>query len=159
MSAAAFGSPARAASRVYSPSGDLIGKLHIPESVANLAWGGPELRTLFLTATHSVYRVTTKVGPRIEPYMRAHAVVKDASAPAGQGLDLDPRRAVLIIQDMQNDVVTEGRAFAASGAPGHARSAERGREHSPGRRGGSSAWGSGHSRLVRCRAGRAWRHA
>ena len=57
---------------VYAPSGELIGKLHIPEGVANLAWGGDELRTLFLTATHSVYRVTTKVGPRIEPYMRAH---------------------------------------------------------------------------------------
>ncbi|MGH6798223.1 MAG: SMP-30/gluconolactonase/LRE family protein, partial [Roseiarcus sp.] len=55
---------------VYAPSGELIGKLHIPEVVANLAWGGPEFRTLFLTATKSVYRVTTKVGPRIEPYMR-----------------------------------------------------------------------------------------
>ena len=58
---------------VYAPSGELIGKLHIPEVVANLAWGGPELRTLYVTATHSVYRLTTKVGPRIEPYMRAHA--------------------------------------------------------------------------------------
>ena len=63
---------------VYAPSGDLIGKLHIPEGVANLAWGGAELRTLFLTATHSVYRLTTKVGPRIEPYMRSHSAVKDA---------------------------------------------------------------------------------
>ena len=63
---------------VYAPSGELIGKLHIPEVVANLAWGGPELRTLFVTATHSVYRLTTKVGPRIEPYMRAHSAAKDA---------------------------------------------------------------------------------
>ena len=62
---------------VYAPTGELIGKLHLPESVANLAWGGPELRTLFLTATHSVYRVTTKVGPRIEPYMRAHAAANE----------------------------------------------------------------------------------
>src|SRR5271170_7004672 len=84
---------------VYAPSGELIGKLHIPEVAANLAWGSPELRTLYVTATHSVYRLTTKVGPRIEPYMRAHAAAKDASAPAGQGLDLDPRRAVLLIQD------------------------------------------------------------
>src|SRR5271168_1595173 len=109
---------------VYAPSGELIGKLHIPEVVANLAWGGPELRTLFLTATKSVYRVTTKVGPRIEPYMRAHAANDpgDASSPAaGPGLDLDPRRAVLIIQDMQNDTVSEGGTFAASGAPAHAK--------------------------------------
>ena len=62
---------------VYAPSGELIGKLHIPEVVANLAWGGPELRTLFVTATHSVYRLTTKVGPRIEPYMRAHAAANE----------------------------------------------------------------------------------
>src|SRR5580698_1901525 len=62
---------------VYDPCGELIGKLHIPEVVANLAWGGPELRTLFLTATKSVYRVTTKIGPRIEPYMRAHAAAND----------------------------------------------------------------------------------
>src|ERR1700722_3934392 len=99
---------------VYAPSGELIGKLHIPEVAANLAWGGPELRTLFVTATHSVYRLTTEVGPRIEPYMRAHAAANDpaSAAAAGQGLDLDPRRAVLIIQDMQNDTVSEGGAFA-----------------------------------------------
>src|SRR5262249_3247460 len=84
---------------VYAPSGDLIGKLHIPEVVANLAWGGPELRTLFVTATHSVYRLTTKVGPRIEPYTRAHPAAQTQSEPgAGQGLDLDARRAVLVIQ-------------------------------------------------------------
>jgi gluconolactonase len=55
---------------IYAPSGDLIGKLRSPEPVANLAWGGPDFRTLFLTATHSVYGVRTKVGPRVEPYMR-----------------------------------------------------------------------------------------
>ena len=145
---------------VYAPSGELIGKLHIPEVVANLAWGGDELRTLFVTATHSVYRVTTKVGPRIEPYMRAHAAAMSASAPAeAPGLDLDPHRAVLIIQDMQNDAVSEGGAFAASGAPSARESAERGREHSPRRGGGAGSWRSRHSCLVRRRARRAWRHA
>ena len=107
---------------VYAPSGDLIGKLHIPEVAANLAWGGPELRTLFVTASHSVYRLTTKVGPRIEPYLRAHPAASESSSPAaGPGLNLDPRRAVLVIQDMQNDAVSEGGAFAASGAPAHAK--------------------------------------
>ena len=33
----------------------------------------------------------------------------------------DPGRAVLVIQDMQNDAVGEGGAFAASGAPAHAK--------------------------------------
>ena len=78
---------------VYAPSGELIGKLHIPEVVANLAWGGPELRTLFVTATHSVYRLTTKVGPRIEPYMRAHAAAMSASRPPRRRGSISTRTA------------------------------------------------------------------
>ena len=35
-------------------------------------------------------------------------------------LRLDPRRSALIIQDLQNDVIIEGGAFADSGAPAHA---------------------------------------
>ncbi len=108
---------------VYAPSGELIGKVRAPELVANLAWGGPDFHTLFLTATHSLYAVATKVGPRREPYMSASvrpAPAADATA-APARLELDPRRCALIIQDMQNDVITEGGAFAASGSPAHAR--------------------------------------
>jgi gluconolactonase len=54
---------------VYAPSGELIGRLLLPEPVANLAWGGADFRTLFLTASKSVYTITTKVAPRREPYM------------------------------------------------------------------------------------------
>jgi gluconolactonase len=36
-------------------------------------------------------------------------------------LDVDPGRAVLIVQDLQNDVMIEGGAFADSGAPEHAK--------------------------------------
>jgi len=35
---------------------------------------------------------------------------------------IDPRRAALVIQDLQNDVIIEGGAFADSGAPAHATS-------------------------------------
>ena len=35
---------------------------------------------------------------------------------------IDPKSAALIIQDMQNDVIIEGGAFADSGAPAHATS-------------------------------------
>ena len=35
-------------------------------------------------------------------------------------LQLDPQRSALIIQDLQNDVIIEGGAFAESGAPAHA---------------------------------------
>src|SRR4051795_4970909 len=37
-----------------------------------------------------------------------------------EDLQLDPRRCALIVQDMQNDVIIEGGAFADSGAPAHA---------------------------------------
>jgi gluconolactonase len=38
-----------------------------------------------------------------------------------EGLTLDPDRCVLIIQDLQNDVMIEGGAFAETGAPEHAK--------------------------------------
>jgi gluconolactonase len=37
-----------------------------------------------------------------------------------EALQLDPSRSALIIQDLQNDVMIEGGAFADSGAPAHA---------------------------------------
>jgi gluconolactonase len=37
-------------------------------------------------------------------------------------MNLDPARTALIIQDLQNDIISEGGAFADSGAPGHAQS-------------------------------------
>ncbi len=39
-----------------------------------------------------------------------------------QSLRLEPKRSALIIQDLQNDVIIEGGAFADSGAPEHAKS-------------------------------------
>ena len=35
---------------------------------------------------------------------------------------IDPKSAAMIIQDLQNDVIIEGGAFADSGAPAHATS-------------------------------------
>jgi gluconolactonase len=116
---------------VYSPRGALLGKVRIPEMAANLHWGGEDFRTLFVCATHSVYTVPTRVGPRNEPFMRVARAPAPASVPppsAGEtsmdpvdGLSLDPARCALIIQDMQNDVVIDGGAFAASGSPQHCR--------------------------------------
>jgi gluconolactonase len=109
---------------VYAPSGRLIGKVAIPELPANLHWGGEDWRTLYVCASTSVYAVPVKVGPRNEPFMRARPAVRAAEAarPAGgDALRLDPRRCALIIQDMQNDVVIEGGAFASSGSPQHCR--------------------------------------
>jgi gluconolactonase len=41
---------------------------------------------------------------------------------ADESLRLDPARTALIVQDMQNDIIIEGGAFADSGAPAHATS-------------------------------------
>ena len=119
---------------IFGPNGDILGKIRVPELVANLAWGGPDYRTLYLTSTHSVYSVPTKVGPRREPFMaasagrsasppaRATTAAPVASTPLVKDMALDPGRCALIILDLQNDVISEGGAFAASGSPQHARS-------------------------------------
>lgn len=44
------------------------------------------------------------------------------SANDSEALRLDPKTSALIIQDLQNDVIIEGGAFAESGAPDHAKS-------------------------------------
>lgn len=106
---------------VYSPEGRHIGKVAIPELPANFHWGGEDWRTLYVCATTSVYAIPVKVGPRPEPFMRARARESARPREEGGGLRLDPERCALIVQDMQNDVVMEGGAFAASGSPGHCR--------------------------------------
>ena len=122
---------------VYNSAGLLIGKVAVPELVANLHWGGEDWHTLFLCATHSLYSVQTKVGPRYEPFMRVSPMASSQSptqtnsSPVtqsgqeiitdGPGLTVDASRCALIIQDMQNDVVMEGGAFASSGSPIHCR--------------------------------------
>jgi gluconolactonase len=41
----------------YAPDGTLLGKVRIPETVANLTFGGPRRNRLFITATRSLYAV------------------------------------------------------------------------------------------------------
>jgi gluconolactonase len=105
---------------VFRADGRHLGRIATPEPAANLAWGGADWRTLFVTAATSVYAIGTRVGPRNEPHMRAGAAAR-APRPGTEPLRLDARRCALIIQDMQNDVVMEGGAFAASGSPQHCR--------------------------------------
>jgi gluconolactonase len=42
---------------VFAPSGELLGGVDLPESVANLCAGGPDRRSLYITATTSLYRL------------------------------------------------------------------------------------------------------
>ncbi len=121
---------------VYAPDGRRIGEVTLPEMAANLHFGGPDWRTLYVCASTSVYSIPVKVGPRSEPFMRVDAGAAPAVARSGIGegaaktpsphlatgsLQIDPLRTALVIQDMQNDVVMEGGAFADSGSPIHCR--------------------------------------
>ena len=54
---------------VWAPSGKHLGTIVLPENAANLAWGDADLRTLYITATSSVYRLRTKTRGFV-PYMR-----------------------------------------------------------------------------------------
>ena len=47
--------------RVFEPNKRLIGIIETPEICANIAFGGPDLKTLLLTASTSVYTLRTKV--------------------------------------------------------------------------------------------------
>ncbi|NBV85784.1 MAG: SMP-30/gluconolactonase/LRE family protein, partial [Verrucomicrobia bacterium] len=40
---------------VFAPTGELLGKILVPEAPANLAFGGPDMKTLFITARKSLY--------------------------------------------------------------------------------------------------------
>jgi gluconolactonase len=45
----------------YDPDGTLIGKVHIPELVSNLCFGGPKRNRLYMTANQSLYSVMVAV--------------------------------------------------------------------------------------------------
>lgn len=44
---------------VFSPEGEVIQQVGTPERITNLAWGGLDYSTLFLTAPNAVYRLKT----------------------------------------------------------------------------------------------------
>lgn len=46
---------------VFNPDGRLIGFIGVGELAANLAWGGDDWRTLYITARTSVYQVPMKI--------------------------------------------------------------------------------------------------
>ncbi|MFC1437410.1 SMP-30/gluconolactonase/LRE family protein [Streptacidiphilus sp. N1-10] len=59
----------------YDPDGTLIGRLNIPEAVANISWGGAKRNRLFIAAETSLYSVVMAVtgthptGPGRRPWL------------------------------------------------------------------------------------------
>ena len=47
---------------VISPEGKLLGRIPIPEDlITNVAFGGPELKTLYVTAGKTLYKIRTEI--------------------------------------------------------------------------------------------------
>ncbi len=57
---------------IYAADGRLLGKVAVPEIVANLHWGEADWRTLFITASTSLYALRVKVGPHKESFMNGY---------------------------------------------------------------------------------------
>jgi gluconolactonase len=59
---------------VFAPDGTKLGIIRTPEVPANLAFGGPDLRTLFFTAKTSIYTLRMKVPGQPHPWYRMRPV-------------------------------------------------------------------------------------
>ena len=46
--------------QIYHPDGTLLGKIHVPEKVGNLCFGGAQKNQLFIAASTSLYRITLR---------------------------------------------------------------------------------------------------
>jgi sugar lactone lactonase YvrE len=47
---------------IVSPGGEKLGRIEVPETPANLAWGDADYKTLYITARTGLYRVRTLTG-------------------------------------------------------------------------------------------------
>jgi gluconolactonase len=52
-----WGDPKEDGVRCYAPDGTLLGKIHLPETAANLTFGGPLRNRLYVCASTSLYAV------------------------------------------------------------------------------------------------------
>jgi gluconolactonase len=55
---------------VFAPDGTRLGIIRTPEVPANLAFGGPDLRTIFFTARTSIYSMRVKTPGQPHPWYR-----------------------------------------------------------------------------------------
>jgi gluconolactonase len=53
--------------RCYSPQGDLLGKIHIPETVANLTFGGLLRNRLYICGSTSLYACYVNIQGALKP--------------------------------------------------------------------------------------------
>ena len=56
---------------IFDPAGERLGVIHVPENTANLAWGDGDWKSLYITASTSLYRIRLLVAGNRLPYMTA----------------------------------------------------------------------------------------
>lgn len=62
-----WGDPKEDGVRCYTAGGELLGKVHIPETVANLCFGGQQRNRLYICGSTSLYAVYTSVQGAMKP--------------------------------------------------------------------------------------------
>src|SRR5579871_6929655 len=62
-----WGDPNEDGVRCYMPDGDLLGKIHIPETVANVCFGGQQRNRLYICGSSSLYAVYTSAQGAMKP--------------------------------------------------------------------------------------------
>jgi gluconolactonase len=55
---------------IFSPEGKPLGTIVMPEKSANVAWGGPDRKTLYITASTSIYKIRLMIAGA--PLVRSH---------------------------------------------------------------------------------------
>ena len=46
---------------VYDPEAKLLGRIRVPQQAANFTWGDPDMQSMFITASATLYRIRVKV--------------------------------------------------------------------------------------------------
>jgi gluconolactonase len=62
-----WGDPKEDGVRCYSPEGKLLGKIHLPETVANLTFGGMRRNRLYICGSTSLYACYTSTAGAMKP--------------------------------------------------------------------------------------------
>lgn len=62
-----WGDPSEDGVRCYTAEGELLGKIHIPETVANLCFGGQQRNRLYIAGSSSLYAVYTSAQGALKP--------------------------------------------------------------------------------------------
>ena len=132
---------------VISAAGRAPRRDRVTENTGNLAWGGEDWHTLSHPVLDLAVRHQTLVGPRRGPTCARRDEMPDYT--------LSADRCALIVQDLQNDVIIDGGAFAEVRLARAREGAERRREHEGPRRLLPQQGHPRDPRLVRRRGGRA----